>query len=70
MIDEHHNHNPATDRVGEVPTNIPLVLEERLADMKQLLEMNPELSSTEAAQVEVSGVRVSITASEWVSFSF
>ena len=70
MIDEHHNNHPATDRVGEVSTNTPLVLEVRLADMRQLLETNPALSSTEAAQVEVSRVRVSIIASEQVSISF
>ena len=70
MIDKHHNNHPATDQVGELSRNIPLVLEERLADLKQLLDTNPALSSTEAAQVEVSGVRVSIIASDRVSFSF
>ena len=69
MIDKHCSNHPATDQVGEVSTNIQLVLEEGLADLKQLLETNPALSSTEAAQLDISGVRVSI-ASEQVSFSF
>jgi hypothetical protein len=70
MIDEHHDIHRATDQAGEVSTNIQLVLEERLADLEQLLETNPALSSTEAAQVEVYEVRVLIIASDRVSFSF
>jgi len=64
MTDEDQSTHPAIDQVGEVSPNIQLVLEERLADLKQLLETNPALSSTEAAHIEVHGVRVSIIASE------
>jgi len=63
MIDEHRNAYRATDQVGEVSTNVQLVLEERLADLEQLLETNPALSSTEAAQVVVYKVRMSTIAS-------
>ena len=64
MIDKHCSNHPATDQVGEVSTNIQLVLEEGLADLKQLLETNPALSSTDAAHVEANEVTVSIIASE------
>ena len=65
MTDESRNTYPATDHVGEVSPNIQLVLEEQLADLKQLMETNPASSSTEAAQVGVS-----ILTSEQVSLSF
>ena len=45
-------------------------LEERLADLKQLMETNPALSSAEAAHMEGHDVMVSIIASEQVSISF
>ena len=70
MADEHRNTHHPTDQVGEVSTNIQLALEKRLADLKQLLEENPTLSSIEAAHVKACEVRVSIIASGRVPISF
>jgi hypothetical protein len=70
MTDEHRDIHCATNQVGELSTNMRPVLKERLADLEQLLETNPALSSTGLAHVEVYEVRVSIIASERDSFSF
>ena len=70
MADDNQNSRHPTDQVGKVSTKIQSELEDRLADLKQLLETNPVLSSTEAAHVEANEVTVSIIASERVSFSF
>jgi hypothetical protein len=70
MADGHRNAHRLTDQVGEVSTKSQQALENRLADLKQLLKTNPELSSTEAAHVEAHKVRVSIIASGQVPISF
>ena len=67
--DNLNSHHP-TERVGEVSTEIQSDLEDRLADLKQLLETNLVLSSAEAAHVEAHEVTVSIIASELVLISF
>ena len=64
MAEDNHNSLDATDQVGEVSTKIQSALEERLADLKQLMETNPALSSAEAAHMEGHDVMVSIIASE------
>ena len=64
MADNNHNSRYTTDQVGEVSTKNQSALEDRLADLKQLLETNPALSSTDAAHVEAHEVTVSIIASE------
>ena len=64
MADGNHNSRPPTDQVGGVSTTIQSVLEDRITDLKQLLETNPALSSTEAAHVEAHEVNMSIIASE------
>ena len=69
MADDNHTSHHPTDLVGEVSTKIQSVLEDRLAELKQLLETNPALSSTEAAHVEAYEVTVSTIASEQVSIS-
>ena len=48
----HSTDQVSTDQVGEVSTKIQSALEDRLADLKQLLETNLALSSTEEAHVE------------------
>jgi hypothetical protein len=68
MTDDHHNAYRLTDR--DVSTTIQLTLENRLTDIKQLLETNPALSSTEAAHAEAYVVRVKIIASEQGPISF
>ena len=70
MADDHRNARRPTYQVGEASTDIQLVLDERLADLKQLLEMSPALLSTEVAHMEAHEVRVSIIASEQVLISF
>ena len=70
MADDNRNSGHPTDQVGDMSTNFQSALEERLADLKQLMETNPALSSTEAAHVEGHEVTVSIIASERVSISF
>ena len=70
MADDNHNSRHPADQVGEVSTRIQSELEDRLADLKQLLETNPAISSTEVANVEAHEVTVSIIASEQVSISF
>ncbi len=70
MADDNHNSRHSTDQVGEVSTTIQSALEERLVDLKQLLETGPALSSTDGAHVEEHEVTVSIIASEQVSISF
>ena len=70
MANDHRSAHHPTDQVGEASTDIQLALGKRLADLKQLLETNPSLSSTEAAQMEAYEVRVSIIASEQVLISF
>ena len=70
MADDHRNAHRLTYQVGEASTDIQLALDKRLADLKQLLETNPSLSSTEAAHMEAYEVRVSIIASEQVPISF
>ena len=64
MADDNHNSRHTTNQVGEVSTKNQSALEDRLADLKQLLETNPALSSTDAAHVEANEVTVSIIASE------
>jgi hypothetical protein len=51
MADSHRNAHRLTDQVGEVSANIQQALENRLAELKQLLKMNPALPSTEASHV-------------------
>ena len=63
MTDDNHNSRHPIEEVGEVPTKIQSALEDRLADLKQLLETNLALSSTEAAHAEAHEVTVSITTS-------
>jgi len=58
MADEHRNAHRATDQVST-----KIQLEGRLADLKQLLETNPALSSEEAGQVVVYEVKLPIIAS-------
>ena len=70
MADDNHTSRRPTDQVGEVPTNLQSALEDRLADLKQLLETNPALSSEEAAYMEAHEVMVSIIASDRVLISF
>ena len=70
MADDDHNSRHSTDLVGEVSTKIRSALEDRLADLKQLLETNLELSSAEEAYVEAHEVTVSIIYSEQVSIFF
>jgi len=70
MADDHRNAHRPTDQVGEVSMNIQLKLEKRLAELKQLLNTNPALSSAEAARVEEYEVRISIIAGEQVPISF
>ena len=60
MADNHRSTHRPTDQLGEMSTDIQLALEKRLADLKQLLKMNPALSSTEVESVEAYDVRVSI----------
>ena len=69
MADNNNSHHP-TDLVGEVSVKFQSALEDRFTDLKQLLETNPALSSTEAAHAEASDVTVSIIASQWVLISF
>ena len=69
MADDHRNAHP-TDQVGEASTDIQLALDKRLADLKQLLETNPSLSSTEATHMGAYEVRMFIIASEQVPMSF
>ena len=64
MADDNHTSHHPTDLVGEVSTKNQSALEDRLADLKQLLETNPALSSTEEAHLEAQEVTVSIIASE------
>ena len=64
MADDNHKYRRPTDQVGEMSTKIQSELEDRLADLKQLLETNPALSSTEAAHAEAHEVTISIIASE------
>ena len=68
MADDHRNANRPTYQVGEA--NIQLALDKRLAQLTQLVETNPSLSSTEAARMEAYEVRVSTIASEQVPISF
>ena len=70
MADDHRNAHRPPDQAGEASTNIQLALDKQLADLRQLLEMNPALPSTEAAHLEAYEVRVSIIASEQVPISF
>ena len=63
MAEDNHNSRQPTDQIGEVSIKIQSALEDRLADLKQLLETNVALSSTEAAHVEAHEVTVSITIS-------
>ena len=70
MADDHRSANRPTYQVGEASTNIQLALDKRLAELKQLVETNPSLSSTEAAHMEEYEVRVSIMAREQVPISF
>ncbi len=53
MAEDNYNSPHPTDQVGEVSTKIQSALDERLADLKRLLETNPALSRIEAAHVEV-----------------
>ena len=52
MADDHRKAHHPIDQVGEASTDIQLALDKRLADLKQLLETVPSLSSTEAAHME------------------
>ena len=70
MADDQSDAHRPTDQVGEVSTNIQLALEQRLADLMQLLKTNPASSSTEGAHVEACEVRVSIIAGEQILISF
>ena len=70
MADDNYNSRHPTAQVGEVSTKIQSALEDQLLGLKQLLETNLTLSSTEAAHAEANEVTVSIIASELVSFSF
>ena len=70
MADDHRNAHPPTYQVGEASTDIQLVLDKRLVDLKQRLEMCPALLSTEVAHMEAHEVRVSIIASELVPIPF
>ena len=70
MADDNHNPRHPADQVGEVSTILQSALEDRLADLKQLLETNPAISSAEAAHVEAHEVTVSAIASEQVSIFF
>ena len=70
MADDHRNAHRPTDQVGEASTNIQLALDKQLADLKQLLEMNPACLSTEATHMEAYEVRVPIIASEQPPISF
>jgi hypothetical protein len=69
MAHNHRNAHRLTDQVGEVSANIQQALENRLAELKQLLKMNPALPSTEASHVAYD-VRVSIIASEQGPIAF
>jgi len=51
--------NISTDQFGGASTNVLQALKERLADLKQLLEVNPTLSSSEVALISPYEVRVS-----------
>ena len=65
MADDNHNSRHPTGQVGEVPIKNLSALEDRLADLKQLLETtNPALSSAEAAHEEAHEVTLSGIASE------
>ena len=64
VADDNHNSRHPTGEVGEVPTKIQSVLDDRLADLKQLLLTDPTLSSTEAAHTEAHEVTVSFIAGE------
>ena len=64
MADDNHNPRHPTAQVGEMSTEIQSALEDHLVGLKQLLETNLTLSSTEAAHAEVHEVTVSIIASE------
>ena len=70
MADDHRNAHRPPDQDGEVSANIQLALENRLADLNQLLKTNPALLCTEAAHVEAYEVRISIIAREQVLISF
>ena len=70
MADDNQDSGHPTDQVGEASTKIQSALEERLADLNELMETNTALSSTEAAHAEGHEVTVSIIASERVSISF
>ena len=58
MADDNYNSRHSTDQVGDVSTKIQSALEDRLADLKRLLETNLALSSTEEAHVEAHEVTV------------
>ena len=70
MADDNHNSRHPTNLVGEVSTTIQSALEDRLADLKQLLATNLALSSPKAAHAEAHEVTVSVIASVQVSISF
>ena len=63
MAEDNHNSHQPTNQILEVSIKIGSALEDRLADLKQLLETNLALSSTEAAHAEAHEVTVSITTS-------
>ena len=65
MANDNHSSRHPTDQVGEVSKKIQSALEDRLADLKQLLETNDlALSSAEVARVEAHEVTLSGIASE------
>ena len=65
MADDNHNSRHPIDQVGEVSKKNQSALEDRLADLKQLLETNNlALSSAEAVHVEAHEVTLSGIASE------
>ena len=70
MADDNHNSRHLTDQIGEVSTNQSVLTGRLASELKQLMEMNPALSSTEAAHAEAHEVTVSIIASEQISISF
>ena len=70
MVDNPRNTHRPTDQIGEVSTNIQLARKEQLADLKQLPETNPALSSMHEAPWELFDVRVLIVASGQVLVSF